>query len=227
MSPVRKCRRCGHRHERETAPGVPTCSGHRKGTSPPAPCLAYPEAGGKACRVHGGATRRSKNAAERARAELAARAAATTLGLPIDGLDPAEVVLGEIAHLAGEVAWYRIQVRQLAADDVIWGTTKQVSKQATENPGTDITEEAHPNLWVELLGKAQDRLLKACEIAHRMGIEERRVTLAEQVGAMVGETLRAVLADLDLTPEQAERAQALIPVQLRALAEQIDPAARL
>jgi hypothetical protein len=171
------------------------------------------------CKLHGGNTPSGKKNGR----HLMAEHAATTLGLPIEGRDPAEVVLSEIAHLSGEVEWYRIQVRRLDRNDVIWGVTKQIAKQATEHPGVDTVEEAKVNPWVDLLGKAQDRLLRACEVAHRMGIEERRIRLAEEVGELVGETLRAVLAGLDLTEEQADRARELVPAQLRALAERIDP----
>lgn len=173
------------------------------------------------CKLHGGNTPSGRKNGR----TLMATAAATTLGLPIEGRDPAEVVLSEIAHLSGEVEWYRMQVRRLERADVIWGVTKQTSKQATENPGIDTVEEAKVNLWVELLGKAQDRLLKACEVAHRMGIEERRIRLAEEVGELIGETLRAVLAGLGLTSEQEEQARTLVPAQLRSLAERIDPQA--
>jgi hypothetical protein len=57
-----------------------------------------------------------------------------------------------------------------------------------------------------------------CEAAIRAGIEERRVRLAEQQGALVADVIRKILGDLELTPEQAAKAGEVVPIRLRSLA---------
>ena len=50
------------------------------------------------------------------------------------------------------------------------------------------------------------------------GIEERRVRLAEQQGAMLAGAIKAILGDLDLSPEQAAKVSVVVPRHLRAVA---------
>jgi hypothetical protein len=59
--------------------------------------------------------------------------------------------------------------------------------------------------------------VKVCSEAIRAGIEERRIRLAEQEGALVAQAIRAILADLNLTAEQQERVPEIVPRHLRAL----------
>jgi hypothetical protein len=93
---------------------------------------------------------------------------------------------------------------QVEADDLVWGRTKETdghvvvgtTRDATLQATTDSTREAKPNAWLTLLGEWQDRLVKTCTAALSAGIEERRVRLAEQQGALVADVIRGVLADL-------------------------------
>jgi hypothetical protein len=117
-----------------------------------------------------------------------------TYGQPID-CDPVSAILGELAHCAGHVAWLRARVQAAAPDD--------------------LTDTAAP--WLALYAGERDRLVQMCRAAHAMGIEERRVVLAGQLGTAVAEFVRALLSDLDLTPDQAEAARLAVPVRLRAL----------
>jgi len=210
MSAVRRCRTCGHRHERPNQPGIPTCSSHRKGTDPKAPCLAHPERGARACSKHGGATKRSKAAALRARNEEDARNAAHRHAVD-RRLDPADALLEEIARTAGLVDWLRTRVEDLDPEAIITG---RLSTKVTSDPdgGTTQTTTDGPgiHLWWRLYGQERDRLRAIAVDAIRAGIAERQVRLAESQGELVGRLLRQVLDDLDLTREQRSRAHETI-----------------
>lgn len=49
--------------------------------------------------------------------------AVRALGLPID-MDPGQALLVEIPWTAGHVAWLRDRLRELEANDLVWGRTQ-------------------------------------------------------------------------------------------------------
>lgn len=53
------------------------------------------------------------------------------------------------------------------------------------------------------------------------GVEERRVALMEEQGAQIAAVIRAILDDLDLTPEQQARVPVVVPRRLREAGERI------
>ena len=129
--------------------------------------------------------------------------------------EPSTILLNTVSWTAGYVAWLREKVARIDTDEeLVWG---QVEKTVTGS--TVVVKHAvGENAWVALLGKWHDRLVRACEIALKAGVEERRVKLAEEQGEMVAAVFRSVLAELDLTPEQADRAATAVPKHLRLLA---------
>lgn len=54
----------------------------------------------------------------------------------------------------------------------------------------------------QLLMSAQERLAKFATAALRAGVEERRIKLAEDQGALIAQVIRGIFEDLNLTPEQ-------------------------
>ena len=82
------CGRCGQVHPRG-------CTGHR--SSDGGPCRKMPIRGGKVCEVHGGSASQVRAAADRRLAEVDARRAMATYGLPVD-VEPVEALLEEICH---------------------------------------------------------------------------------------------------------------------------------
>jgi hypothetical protein len=142
-------------------------------------------------------------------------------GGPID-TTPTEALLDTVKWTAGYVGWLREQVAGKPDEDgtaprddeLVWGKTRE--KSGGEDWGS--TFEAKPSVWLQLLGEWSDRLVKVCDTAIRAGIEERRVRIAEQQGALVADVIRKVLDDLELTPEQAARAGEVVPRRLRLLA---------
>lgn len=168
------------------------------------------------CRFHGGAAPQVRAAGERRLQEARAVEAVATFGLPRE-IDPRDALLEEVYRTAGAVDWLHKQVQALQPKDVIWGTTK-VEDIGAGFPGTNTTEAAAINVWVELWQKERLHLVRVAKEAIAAGIEERKVRLAEQQGALLAGAIRAILGDLDLTPEQQAKVPTVVPRHLRAVA---------
>lgn len=197
----------------------PKCGGKRRGAdSNGAPCSrpagwGTDHVGVGRCKLHGGTTPSHVAAGKVAMAERAV----VTFGLPRE-IDPRDALLEEVYRSAGAVDWLQQQVHKLEADQVVWGKAEEVDKQAGEFPGVDTTHKAAVNVWVELLNRERKHLVDVCKAAIAAGLEERRVRLAEQQGAMLASVIKNILGDLDLTPEQQGRVREVVPRHLRAVA---------
>lgn len=157
-------------------------------------CRRWPVKGATVCATHGGRAPQVRAAADR---RLATAEWARSFGQQITDADPTETVLNEIRWSAGHVAWLRDQV----AD-----TT---------------TEDLQESRWLTLYGVERDRLVRMCEVAHRMGISERQIELAERLGQLMADLLSDVLDELHLTADQQQAAAAAVPRHLRALAGEL------
>lgn len=162
------------------------------------------------CPMHSGLSKaeRLKRAAEEQ-----ARKAVVIYGLPRD-ISPTEALLEEVRYTAGHVAWLRERVHEIEQADLVWGTTKV--KTGGEDHGT--TEEAAPSIWLELYYRERKHLVDVTKAAIAAGIEERRVKLAEQQGALLVKVIRGILGDLGLSAEQQAKVQDVVPRHLRAVA---------
>jgi hypothetical protein len=165
------------------------------------------------CKLHGGSVPSGRKAAME---ELASRAV-DTYGLPRD-ISPTDALLEEVRFTAGHVAWLRQRVSELAPDALTWGTREMVDKQATEFPGTDTTEAAAVNMWLELYYRERKHLVDVCKAAISVGIEERYVRLAEAQGAVVAAVIRRILERLGLSDEQSALVPFVVPEELRRAA---------
>jgi hypothetical protein len=167
--------------------------------------------GSDKCRMHLG-----KKAAP-VIAEDAARKAVETYGLPRD-ISPTDALLEEVRYSAGHVAWLRAKVAELEAADLVWGMTEQVDKGASEFTGIDTTRAAAVNMWLELYFRERKHLLDLTKTAISVGIEERRVKLAEAQGALMNDVIRRILARLSLTADQSALLPVVVPEELRRAA---------
>jgi hypothetical protein len=145
--------------------------------------------------------------------ELAQRAV-DTYGLPRD-ISPTDALLEEVRFTAGHVAWLRQRVSELAPDALTWGTREVVDKQATEFTGTDTTEAAAVNVWLELYYRERKHLVDVCKAAISVGIEERYVRLEEAKGQLVADLIRRILGRLDLSELQQDLSAQVIPEEFR------------
>lgn len=170
--------------------------------------------GGDACRMHLG------KEAQGVIAEAEAERAVVTYGLPRD-ISPTDALLEEVRYSAGHVAWLREKVRELEDQDLVWGKSEEVDRVGGEFPGTDTTHAAKPNVWLELYYRERKHLLEVTKTAISVGIEERRVKLAEAQGALVAEVFRRVFARMDLTKDQSARAPLIVSEELRRVAAQM------
>lgn len=182
-------------------------------------CTKYAIEGGTVCRYHGGASPQArKAAADRVTTEKAA-AAAKLFALPKD-ISPAEALIDLVKWTAGEVDYWRAEVQRIAAQEpakLTAGVTR-VEKGTRDRADVDMrTIETVPHIAYRMLTDAQERLAKFAAAALKAGVEERRVKLAEDQGALVAQVIRAVLDDLQLTPEQSSRSGEVVARQLRLL----------
>lgn len=184
-------------------------------------CARQAIAGGTVCRVHGGATARSKAAAARRREQEAAQAAVTTLGLPVD-ISPTEALLEEVRWTAGHVQWLRGKVQELeeradadgdVENSLVWGITK--SKTGGDDHG--VTSEAAPSVWYVLYERERKHLVQVASAALKAGVEERRVRLAKSQGELVATVIRRILDALNLSPEQQALVPEVVPAQLHLI----------
>jgi hypothetical protein len=185
----------------------------RDGTCTRPPGWGTDHAGSGRCKLHGGCAPSSRVAG----AEELARQAVVTYGLPRD-ISPTDALLEEVRYSAGHVAWLRERVAELEQADLVWGMTEQAEKTATEFSGTDTTFAAKPNVWLELYMRERKHLVDVTKAAISVGIEERRVKLAEAQGALLNGVIRRILDRLDLTEGQRVLLPVVVPEELRRAA---------
>lgn len=190
--------KCGEQHTRETATGSgkwkPSCKAHR---TDGLPCGFWPIAGLTVCKRHGGGQRSAKEKSAKYKAEVKAQKMVARFADAIE-INPVEALLGLIYHSAGHVKFYLEQVNFLVDDDaekLVWGDTKLMDKTGGEDWGTTSVEEAGVNMWLKLYNDERDRLASYIEKAVKLGIDERRVRLAEDQGKQIGDVIKAILRD--------------------------------
>jgi len=201
MTDTDTCERCNQPH--------PRCTAHNRSGKP---CGHRPEPDQTVCRLHGGRAPQAIAKAEERRRLAEAGAEVMTLGLSIE-TTPDQALLDELYRTAGEVAWLDTKVRQLDAEELVWGVTRE--KTGGDDHG--ITKEAKPNAWYVLWQHARDRLVKVAEACKKANIEERRIQLAEDQGRLIAGAIQQILGALNLTPDQQALVPTVVPAALRAL----------
>lgn len=158
-----------------------------------------------ACKHHGGGLPSNRVASLRAEAH-------EQFGAWAD-IDPAEAIMLCIRITAGEVFWFDAEVARLEAEEIVVYETSRTEGHGPEGPVdvTTTTNRAQLNILIKERQLATDRLFRYSKEALALGLEERRVRMAEQWGQLVGGMLRSVLDELKLTAAQ----QALAPDVVR------------
>jgi hypothetical protein len=154
------------------------------------------------CKLHGGNT---PSQVANARTEQARRAVAT-YGLPV-AVDPGEALLAEVARTNGHVLWLVDVIRRQDPDALVWGVTEETERGSGEFPGVDVKQGAAPSVWVELYLRERRHLLEVSKTVIALGLEARRVRLAEAQGALMAAMFRGALDD------------AALPAEMRAVVE--------
>lgn len=224
---VSPCPTCNQPHV--TRRGGQACTGHISGGAHPErkgeACTNDPMTGQKVCGSHGGRNKNAKAAGKARASEEKAREMAARWSVPIE-TSPTDAILDRIRAFAGHVAFYKEQVDKLDTDAMVFGVTKQTDhdvvvgdgKSAKLEKAQDEVREAAPNVWIQLYNDASRDLVKFSAEALRIGIEERRVRMAERDGALVADVIRCILTDLDLTATQRKKVSTVVPMHLRRLA---------
>lgn len=205
------CDTCGQPH--------PRCYAHKDGR----PCRAWPIKGARVCKNHGGMAAQVRAKANGRLEEAKASRELARLGQKVT-VHPAEALLDLVHWTAGEVAYWRQVVTEVAehndGKDLLWGTTK--TKEGGDDRGT--TKEAKPHIAYTLLERASDRLAQYATAALKAGVDERRVQLAERQGDLVASVIRNILDRLNLTDEQTLLVGTVVPEELRLLVTAKEPA---
>ena len=144
------------------------------------------------CRLHGGSSPR----AEKAGQEELARCAVVTYGLPRQ-VEPHQALIEELHRTAGHVAWLSAEINLVMAGDP--------SAAAIED---DEDRAEYVRLRLDaLMGRHVDErkhLVAVAKTCIDVGVEERRVRLAEEQGAFIASVLRGVLTDLGVRLDDPE-----------------------
>jgi hypothetical protein len=145
------------------------------------------------CKLHGGSTPN----AELAGAVHLARREATVMGSPLD-VEPHVAILECIRIAAGEVRYASEQIAALSPDDAAGQVVTTIERSYGQEGGGSETRHGPPalHIWIVARHQAMDRLVDYSKVAIVAGIEERRVKLAEQQGALLAQVIRGILAEL-------------------------------
>lgn len=212
--PLPTCEQCGEIHQRRD--GRPSCSGHSIGRLRPEikgkPCRQQRMTGQTKCKLHGGRSPQALRKAEERVTQEKIAELARTLGDPIVGKDPGEIIAEQIAWRAGHVAWLRSRVHAL--DPAALGWVRTVEKIGAES---GLTFEAKVNVWLQMYWEASDRLERLCLDAMKYGLAERQVRLAEQQADQMVRFIDGVLHELGFDPTEPETA-GVVERHLRAVA---------
>lgn len=136
------------------------------------------------CRLHGGNTPTQIQEAERIRAEREV----ATFGLPRD-IDPHTALLEELHRTAGHVSWLQLKIAAFETD-------RDLMQYASVGDGDDGLEWEKPAVWIELYHRERKHFATIAKTCVDVGIEERRVQLAEQQGQLIAQVLNGVLEEL-------------------------------
>lgn len=190
--------------------GLPACAGHRK--SDGHYCTHDPRVGSTVCGYHGGSARqvvaKGLERAQRAEAEAAVQAAAarevTRLGGTIQ-TTPVEALEAMLWESAANVAFLRRLVAAL--DDDVYRSTYHVIGLPTG--------EAKPHVLVTMYGDERDRFSRLAETALKLGLDERRVRVAETAAGRLFDAVAGALVDAGVDDTTAETFRRALGRRLR------------
>lgn len=128
------------------------------------------------CKFHGGSTPNHRRSAQLEQARIECN----TLGIQVE-VSAEESLIRAVWEAEGNLAFYRAQVQQLAADAAVPADGLLQPKMGAAGKDGDLyTVEliAHP--LVTLYHEAEERRHRVSSSVAKLGIEERRVRLAEK-----------------------------------------------
>lgn len=160
------------------------------------------------CKLHGGATANHTRAAQKEQAAEAVE----RYGLPVQ-TDPHSALVDELNRTAGHVAWLRQRINELPDDEDLYGPVGV--EGVDQEKGTVHHPEAKRHIWLTLYQEERRHLADVAATCIKVGIEERRVRLAEQQGQMIATVLSNVLQALGIDPS-SPKARKVVRAELTA-----------
>lgn len=151
-----------------------------------------------------------------------AKAQAVVMGVSTV-IEPHDALLQCVYITAGEVAYCNQRIAGMSEEEAV-GTPMVVTTKETELDNGDIVNSImrqrktpELNIWIKVRQEAVERLAKFAKMALDAGVEERKVQVAEKWSEPIGLLMRNIIEDLDLTPEQMERAPGIVQRHVLAL----------
>lgn len=149
------------------------------------------------------------------------------MGTPVD-VDPHDAIVHAIRVTAGEVRYCDEQIRRLSEDELFERPLETSIQQLPSGQWVQIEEKRTGEVisrWVTLRDEALANLVRYSKWAIEVGIDERRVRVAERVADVIAPLLSDLAIDLNLTDEQRRRLPAVIDKRLRVLEATAEDAA--
>lgn len=180
------------------------------------PCKRSPVPGTRRCRKHGGL---SPTTEENRRRETMRRGM-SKLVTPADANDPeVDPFVGfvmEVRRTLGAIRFYQdmIETKIGTEEAAMWGMTKQVDQNSGEWPGSDVTSEAKPNVWISAWERERLHLTELHKIWIAAKMDERRWNAEQRHFEELDEIVTAVVLGFGKDPRDA----AVRDVVRRALA---------
>lgn len=203
------CAKCGKPH--------PRCAGHNRAGNP---CGRVALANQAVCPNHGGRSPQALvGAASRALDIEARRVLAERWA--VEGEQPVEDPLRELARLAGEIVGWKDYLRGKVTD-LDGALAYWIDRDYVGADGEILRSEAAEQLRAVVIAyeRAQDRAAKALGDMVKLDIAGRMASVREQQAVVIVAAVRAGLGALDfLTGEQRAAALSAVAEQLESIAE--------
>lgn len=164
------------------------------------------------CKLHGGST---PNANKHA-AKLMATEELMTYGEPRD-IEPHDALLEELHRTAGHVAWLQMIVGALEQDDLHGPVGTEGFGHDDEGNALMHHPRHEPHVWIKLYQEERQHFVRIAKACVDVGIDERRVALAEKQGQLMAQAIEGILGGLKLTAVQKKRAPAIVREQLTTI----------
>lgn len=191
------CPDCGTRLTRTRQ-----CLAHiRKGERAGQHCTRVAGVGLTVCAAHGAKNPTAKAAGLARQVEAKARKDLARFGMP-EVIDAHTAIERELHRCCGNVAWIEAQIHQLAPES------------GEDMKADALTADGKPSPLMVLYWQERDRLARTSRACIELGIEERRVRIAEEQADFVMRAVAAALSELDV---DMERAGPVLARHLRAL----------
>ena len=201
----------------------PECTKNRKHGR--GPCHGSAVAGTDACRTHGGI----KVEIQKARGDAVITAWDATRGSAT--IDYRMAVLGVLQMTWLRLAAYsellrrQVEAEGAAPEDALEGELGEADPKgligyrygAAGKEGHIYAQSEDVRALVVLESQERDRVVRYAKTAHDMGISDRLTALAERWGDVVAGRISAMIADLDLSPEQNAKVPTLIQRHLGSI----------